>query len=114
MAKLNKVAKMWVKELRSGKIKQTRNTLGRESGSRCCLGVLCDLAVKHKVISNYDMTARWLPFEVKKWAGLSSDVGKYTSKQGMWRHLVEDNDKAKYSFSKIADIIESQPEGLFE
>jgi hypothetical protein len=110
---LNKVAKQWVKALRSGKIKQTKDKLGRESGSRCCLGVLCDLAVNAKVIESYNIGGGTPPQEVIEWAGLSTKYGSYTTKQDKNRDLTEDNDTYKKSFAKIADIIESQPEGLF-
>lgn len=115
MAKLNKVAKKWVAALRSGKIKQTKDQLGRDSGSRCCLGVLCDLAVKAKVISidDFSYDGGNLPNTVRVWAGLDTVDGNYRTKQGNRRNLVDDNDTAKRSFAKIADIIESQPEGLF-
>src|SRR5258708_5541718 len=113
-AKLNPVAKKWVAALRSGKIKQTTGRLGRESGSRCCLGVLCDLAVKAKVIDDFYLPGSALPESVRTWAGLSFDLGNYVSKRGNARDLTDDNDTSKKSFAKIADIIESQPEGLFE
>jgi len=36
------VAKKWVKALRSGKYKQSREML-KNSGGYCCLGVLCEI-----------------------------------------------------------------------
>jgi hypothetical protein len=110
---LNKVAKKWVAALRSGKIKQTKNFLGKPSGSRCCLGVLCDLAVKAKVITGFSIDRPDLPLEVQQWAGLKTCDGAYTSKKGIGTDLTRDNDLSNKSFFKIADIIESQPDGLF-
>jgi hypothetical protein len=111
---LNRVAKRWVAALRSGNIKQTTQHLGRDSGSRCCLGVLCDLAVKAKVIPNYDIFEPTLPRKVQTWAGLRTEDGNYTNRLGYNTELTSDNDKSKKSFAKIADIIESQPDGLFK
>jgi len=39
-----KLKKRWVKALRSGRYKQTRQTLQNEAGANCCLGVLCRIA----------------------------------------------------------------------
>jgi hypothetical protein len=98
--KLNKVAKKWVAALRSGKIKQTRGQLGRESGSRCCLGVLCDLAVEEGVITKYRFNEGVLPKEVIKWSGIKDSCGSYVRKRGIIRHLTDDNDKSKRLFPK--------------
>lgn len=111
--KLNPVAKKWVATLRSGKIKQTNGQLGRETGSRCCLGVLCDLAVKAGVITDFELLHGSLPTKVRQWAGLRTLDGHYTNKCGSLTCLANDNDKSKKSFRQIADIIESQSEGLF-
>lgn len=47
---LRPIVKEWLAELRSGKLTQTKNVLGHPDGSRCCLGVACDIAVKHGII----------------------------------------------------------------
>ena len=112
MAELNPVAKKWVAALRSGKIQQTRKQLGNKNGGRCCLGVLCDLAVEDGVIQDYYKYSGSLPRKVMRWAGLSDDMGEYKSKTSR-RSLAGDNDTYNRSFAQIADIIESQPEGLF-
>jgi len=39
------VKKLWIEALRSGKYEQGRGALNKD-GKFCCLGVLCDLAVK--------------------------------------------------------------------
>lgn len=41
---------LWVRELRFGNISQLRAKLGDHTGARCCLGVLCDIAVEHGII----------------------------------------------------------------
>lgn len=104
---LNPVARKWVAALRSGKIKQGRKQLGFTDGSRCCLGVLDDLAVEDGVIDGYDLSGAALLFKVRQWAGLTTPCGNYS--HGC---LALDNDNGK-SFAEIADIIESQPDGLF-
>ena len=47
---LTPIQEEWVKTLETTDIKQNPNYLGFTDGSRCCLGILCDLAVKHGVI----------------------------------------------------------------
>jgi hypothetical protein len=106
----------WCAALRSGQYRQGRLTL-RRSDSYCCLGVLCDLAVRAGVLDDatagpiagdedagrmrYDSRSRYLPPSVQKWAGLVSndpviDAG---------RSLAEVND-AGYTFAEIADLID--------
>lgn len=48
-----KARRLWVKALRSGEYKQGYGYLHYKRGGKdkfCCLGVLCDLAVKNGVI----------------------------------------------------------------
>lgn len=40
----------WLERLRSGTIPQIAGRLGNTEGGRCCLGVLCDIAVEEGVI----------------------------------------------------------------
>lgn len=53
-----RIKQKWIERLRSGEIQQTKGVLGRGDGSRCCLGVLCDVAVEEGVIS---------PPEIDEW-----------------------------------------------
>lgn len=122
-----KIRREWIKALRSGKYKQTRGTLHstkRNRDSFCCLGVLCDLALKKGVLKPTDIVVSYneyhylgrngvLPKAVQDWAGLQTEDGEYKGKKGS-RDLTTDNDTAKRNFSKIADILESEPEGLFK
>ena len=118
------VQKKWIKALRSRNYKQTNGVLHFEEGF-CCLGVLCDLAVKAKVIpapteddyggvtygkkgDSYDTL---LPKAVKRWAGLKSSNGCYV-KDDIVFSLDELNDDGM-SFAMIANIIESKPQDLF-
>lgn len=98
-----KIADRWVRALRSGNYKQGKQSLVLSDGSFCCLGVLCDLATKSKVVSpdNYSHLGV-LSDEVQEWAGMQSDSGDRKNRKS----LTEYNDHCGYSFNKIADIIE--------
>lgn len=97
--------KKWVKALRSGKYKQTGGTLYSErKDAYCCLGVLCRVLLGNRdiiggTLFSYDA--------VRQAVGLSHDDGTYNS--GCLATL---NDNGA-PFSKIADIIEGEPAGLF-
>jgi len=112
----------WVRRLRSGEIKQAKFVLGRTFGSRCCLGVACDIAVEAGIISKeiqqgifdsrmaYDGEDKLLPSAVKHFFGLARPDGGYGV--NMMNSLSADNDNGK-TFKEIADIIQSNPPGLF-
>ena len=126
---LNPNAQKWVDALRSGKYQQAQSQLSitqtewneekmkyESNGqiSYCCLGVLCEVAVQEGVIPSYDKVACYPPSEVTNWVGLNTHQGKYIL-DGEERYLAEtDNDRDRKSFTTIADIIESQPAGLFK
>lgn len=78
------IKQAWVNALRSGDYEQGRGAL-RQGDTYCCLGVLCDLAVKAGVIKQtegpydyvygptpYGSAAAFLPDTVIDWAGLDS------------------------------------------
>lgn len=122
---LNENAKKWVAALRSGKYSQTKSKLTRLQGSQivgcCCMGVACELAVeagvKVEITSDatlrfYDSNATSLPESVIKWLGVTDRDGRYLIRNGDMYCLVGNNDTGK-TFAEIADIIESEPEGLF-
>ena len=112
-----KIADLWIKALRSGDYKQGRGQLEDNKGRFCCLGVLCDLAIKDGVKINreighynnlftYDTNTGSLPDKVMKWSGLKTSDGTYKyysdTIRALWRH----NDEGRMSFEEIADIIE--------
>jgi hypothetical protein len=109
----------WLKRLRSGDITQTQRVLGRTDGSRCCLGVLCDIAVEEKVVQKqvspeisritYNFNSEFTPLTVMTWAWLNSKDGSITTKG---TSLADINDSGT-SFSTIADIIEENSDELF-
>ncbi len=120
----------WLEALTSGEYKQTKGALHRKKGKKegfCCLGVLCDLAVKAKVIPapeqsdktncngsvsySYEGDEGVLPDAVKDWAGLKTDCGNFDDEDDD-ESLAGINDDGK-KFATIAKIIASNPEGLF-
>lgn len=126
------VAEMWTEALRSGKYRQGHGTLAVPDNEGavqyCCLGVLCDLAVKEGVIPppradfagylNFATPTREvescvLPPEVQVWAGLKSDDGQVPdaapySEDGS---LLGMNDSGA-TFEEIAAVIERRADDL--
>lgn len=108
----------WVAALRSGTYEQTSSAL-EKNNKFCCLGVACKVAEQygdikldyttHGFIHGHNL--RDQP-RVQEWLGLSNENGQYKSKH-YDQYLTELNDAGR-SFKEIADIIESEPEGLFE
>jgi hypothetical protein len=111
------VFKKWVKELRSGKYEQAQGCL-RDADYEfegddvrvtkvhgfCCLGVLCDIAVKdggpvwdvdNGILVSDDGEP---PVAIRNYLGLTAE---------MVAHLIEMNDDHNASFEEIADEIES-------
>ena len=128
--KQKNIVKRWVAALRSGEYRKGTGALrtkGKTRDSFCCLGVLCDLAVKAKVIKapedgdevgdyfSYNNETDILPAVVRDWAGLLdyAGAGAFTrEKTGEGLDLIELNDGSDISdvkpqsFAKIADLIE--------
>ena len=115
----------WVSALRSGEYKQTDGTLHRvisvsaDGEGYCCLGVLCDIAVKAGVIRSridgsrevFEAGTEWesgvLPAKVERWAGLDNENPMVRTAEGYDSSLASLNDDG-YSFGAIADLIENQ------
>lgn len=115
---MNKTIKnRWVTALRSGGYEQGAGCLTRNK-KFCCLGVLCDLAVKDGIISAveddqdgdvivyYGEDMALLPQEVMKWAGLTT-IGPHIGPNTTLTHM---NDSQRYDFNTIADAIEGTPD----
>jgi hypothetical protein len=124
------VKALWLAALRSGEYQQTKGKLRRTddndnySAGYCCLGVLCDVAVKNgldlKVETidgkfsgyvEYNGNADTLPDAVQGWAGLheGDPEVRYVDSdddEGM-SSLSGANDDLRWDFSQIADAIES-------
>lgn len=103
------VMKLWIKSLRSGKYKQTRNLLKGESGGFCCLGVLCDLAAK-------DGGQQWKRNKFNAWEYGNKYIGNAPKELTRYlgisnvevMDLIEMNDCQNRSFKQIADHIEQE------
>lgn len=121
--KLNPNARKWVRALRSGKYQQARKVLGRVVNGEtryCCLGVACEIynksvpkderleRIEEGGEVSYAGEAKTLPEKVREWLGLQGTVGEIHGEAG----LSARNDNG-VRFKTIADVIESQPEGLF-
>ena len=121
---LNDNAKKWVQALRSGKYKQGKGFLrfstqtDNQKGTmfHCCLGVACELHQRENpsktwVLDSYLGQSQSLHGTVREWLGLVEKEGHYGN--GFTTSLTSKNDNG-FTFSEIADIIESEPKGLFE
>lgn len=118
--KLGPRQRAWVRALRSGKYKQTTGKLARIDDKRhgyCCLGVLCELAVKAKASAItkkteecifYNDESDFLPFKVRRWAGLRDDRGTLADGSDL-SELNDDN----RPFEDIANTIEEQAAIIF-
>lgn len=100
------VYKLWIAALRSGKYKQGKGSL-KEGNKYCCLGVLCDLAIKDgggdkeqwkkgdMFLDYYDI----LPPNMWEWMNMS--CAQETA-------LINMNDIHNASFKHIANFIEKK------
>lgn len=124
---------IWLAALRSGEYRQGEGALeivgtedDRTASTFCCLGVAC----KVLGVPRYETTDGRAPYygsyrdaanappELQAMLGLGSEDGRYTipieDNYGDREFtLIDHNDTDRYSFSHIADIIETFPAGLF-
>jgi hypothetical protein len=118
MTKLTPIQQEWVDALRSGKYKQGKGTL-RRGDEFCCLGVLCEIAVKHGVIApakkeeetnifSYEGVIWPLPPKVQSFAGVKNRFGKLDNINS----LAKRNDTGT-TLLEIADLIENNADTLF-
>lgn len=119
MSKMNpEVKTLWIEALKSGEYRQGREYL-RKGDTYCCLGVLCDLAVKAGATSDWrepfgeDRASviggetAYLPSSVAQWANISYE-GFYRHEDGEESSLTFQNDRNKLTFAQIAEIIEEK------
>ena len=138
-SRLNAGAKLWLKALRSGKYKQGRGYLNKDS-TCCCLGVLCEVFIEaggkltkkdvDGVIFYGGRTAKSrnecsLPEAVRKWVGLhdtsgslrdeADDGGVIKINQTYYGDLTQINDGPTklLGLKRIADLIEKHQDLLF-
>lgn len=124
------VIQKWVDALESGEYQQTIGALRRTEASPgypkgfCCLGVLCDLAVREGVIpegkprkvdggeliygDDRNRSSQALPLTVSKWAGISAYPKAYDPTLRRSDRLSYLNDNYGYSFHEIADLIRAE------
>ena len=111
----------WTAALRSGEYEQGASYL-RYKNAFCCLGVLCDLAVKDGVLAApdedpdeedvwvYGEANAMLPEAVQDWAGLSespvADVVVGDDCSPFPHELTHLNDDESWTFAQIADAID--------
>ena len=118
---MNDFVLAWMAALRSGKYKQAKLYLRKVDGY-CCLGVACELfrqtygvgewkesefAGRYDFAVNGQIANSALPDAVRIALGLADTSGHYAGSR-----LIFDNDNGM-TFDQIADIIESEPWGLF-
>ena len=119
---MNENARAWVAALRSGKYKQGKRALHPTPDTYCCLGVACDLYQRamgeswqndNSSILSFWGNAQVLPPRVRLWLGLTFPTSTYLKEDGRtYESLANLNDRG-VTFNEIADLIESEPEGLF-
>ena len=110
------IAEKWAAALRSGEYEQTQTVLAnKERTKHCCLGVLCEVAIKegvdvevHAALGStyFDGWASTLPVSVMDWADMRSEAGMMITDS-----LAELNDEGR-TFSDIAAVIEEHQEIL--
>ena len=115
----------WIADLESGEYTQGKNYLTSRTRdgveTNCCLGVLCQQAVKAGVIKRTDLIGETvyygtsfdderngvLPEPVRVWAGLDSENPRFTV--GDNRDFASSfNDNMGYTFPQIAALIRAQ------
>jgi hypothetical protein len=113
--------KAWIKALRSGKFKQTTCCLKDEYG-HCCLGVACEVLRQRGAIEQFDPHAGALPEDARRALGLRTSGGNFTTpveaknnygSPDSYFALYSLNDGLRWSFKKIATLIEKGRKGLF-
>ena len=120
------IKQQWVAALRSGEYRQGKHVLHNvDENTYCCLGVLCDLAVKAGVIQlgavdynsevDGDVQAyggagdkTTLPLSVQEWACLDDFNPDVIDNEGDESSLAGLNDEKNYTFEQLADLIEDQ------
>jgi hypothetical protein len=118
------IKRRWIEALRSGEYRQTQEVLVEPDpilgDAFCCLGVLCEIAVKDGVIvrqaesyldpaNPMDQSDATLPMAVLRWAELPIDGHTANEVVVMHeRYLTTFNDNFRYDFNQIADVIEEK------
>lgn len=123
LEELKQHRKDFVAALRSGKYQQTIGAL-KDNLGYCCLGVACEVSgcvatPRQTETGKYsyntftgilpdDISAGVLTRHAQEYFGFATSTGHY----GL-ANLMKHNDQDHWSFDQIADLIESEPEGMF-
>lgn len=117
---MNKYAKDLVVALRSGDYEQAHHRL-RVRDDFCCLGVACDRSglgewkksgTEWFYVIGGVYESHCLPDLVREQLGFADSTGGYiVDEDGNDHSLADDNDH-RSNFTDIADLIESEPQGL--
>jgi hypothetical protein len=128
--KRDQIVDEWIAALRSGEYQQGQHALAgpdRNGVMRyCCLGVLCEVMLKHIQLEVDDSNAHKMYGEEKAWETLPAEVTDAMSMDGCGRFcwfdksahingksdLAELNDELDLTFSEIADVIEERRDYL--
>lgn len=120
MSKMNELVKpLWLNALRSDEFTQGAGVLHSNDDTYCCLGVLCELYMRHSeenIDWRYDNhraqyylfgEEELLPVKVMEWAGIEDNSGTINLSDMTYTTLAELNDSG-YTFAELADLIEKQ------
>jgi hypothetical protein len=114
--RLTNLQKEWLKALRSGRYKQTKEELCNENtGGYCFLGVaarVCGIP-KKKLIGIGDLEDADYLHSVTKNMRLRNGLGAFKVIRLNTPSLICMNDSDELSFDEIADYIEQNPENVF-
>ena len=119
------VASKWIENLRSGKFQQGYGFLCRDN-KYCCLGVLCETVLEFqpdflevKEEQHLDETFKFYegeravtPYNVCRLLGIGAE-GEFKYRNNRETRLTFVNDDQKKSFEKIAKIIETNKDRIF-
>lgn len=110
--------KAWTTALRSGEYKQGKGNLEKD-GAFCCLGVLCKLSgIERKDWGNgtisYGGDTAGAREAAREWIGLSTESGNFEDAEGNPNDLIGLNDTQGWTFQQIAELIDSEPKGMFD
>lgn len=103
--------RLWIVALRSGEYKQIKFMMHKSETFFCALGLGVYVMKKHLSLNNILLDNDESIFNNCKFYGLRTPIGLYNNNTNS---IMSDNDFDRKTFSQIADIIESEPEGLLK
>lgn len=100
------IAKRWVDALRSGEYEQGRNRLAQQTQDGrveyCCLGVLCELAVKDGVIPPKTPYDRVLDSGIFAYEGIATAMPPAAIES--WAGIPDESDDSRYRVSVTPEV----------